>query len=97
MKNKLKIMPKTKIGKYSFWITLIGFVLIYANYWAAMAFRISTPPFFGVLPMIIILISGISSLTAIVKYKDHSIFLFLSLLIWLLSITFVAGELIFPH
>lgn len=95
--RKIYFMPRTSGGKKVLWVILICFILIYLQYWAAMIFNASIPPIVGLLPMIILLITGIFSLRTIIKYKDYSIFLFLSILIWLWSILFIIGEFIFSH
>jgi hypothetical protein len=96
MKN-MKFMSKTKLGKSSFWIIIASFVLLFIQYWIAMLLKINIPPFIGLIPMITIFASGIISLTAIIKYKDYTISIFISLLIFLWSIAFIVGELLIRH
>ena len=97
MKKKISIMPKTRIGKISFWLVVLGFVLVYAQYWTAMAFKISIPAPSGMLAMILIIIFGITSMISILKYRDYAILLFLTSLIGILGILFAIGEFLFPH
>ena len=97
IKKRFYILPKTKIGKISFWLVILSFIGIYLNYWIAMAARISMPPLLGILPLGILVICGITSFFAIIKYRDYAILLFLSALIGLLGILFVLGEFLFPH
>ena len=95
--KKVYFYPKTKFGKVSFWIVLVCFVGIYLQYWMAMATESSSPPIFGILLMIGLVICGITSIVSIIKYKDRAISLFLSSLVGILGILFLIGELVFPH
>jgi hypothetical protein len=94
-------MPKTRIGKWSFWVVVISFALVYVNYWTSMIlqsmginFRIMLP---GFLLMGVILIFGFLSFLSIVKYKDKSILLILTSILGLIGLAFTLGELFFPH
>lgn len=90
-------MPKTKIGKISFWLVVTGFVLMYMQYWIAMASGLSIPPVIGILPLGVIVICGIASIMSIVRYRDRAILLFLSSLLGILGVLFIIGEFVFPH
>jgi len=96
MKRKLHFMPKSKLGKWSFWIVVYCFASLYLNYWIAMVLEISIflPGFFV---MGLLVISGITNLISIIKYRDLAMSLFIGSLIGLLGILFVLGEFIFPH
>jgi hypothetical protein len=91
-------MPKTKIGKISFWMVIVAFIGIYLNYWLSMlsdgTWRIVMP---GFLMVGAVCICGIISIIAIVKYRDRAILLFLSSLLGILGIMFVLGEFLVPH
>jgi len=91
----MKFMPKTKIGKWSFWLAILGLVLMYSSYWIAIGFGISIPPVIGLLSIVFMLISGITSAVSIIKYKDRAISLFISLLIGLFAIFLILGEFLF--
>ena len=96
-KRRIHFLPKTKIGKVSFWIVIASFIGLYMQYWIAMAFRLSILPFIGLLPMVMLVVCGITSFIAILKYRDYAISLFLSALLGLFGVLFVIGEFVFPH
>jgi len=96
-KNKIYFLPKTKIGRISFWIVIVCFIGIYLQYWIAMATKSSILLFFGVSFMDALVTCGIISIVAIVKYRDYAILLFLSALIGIMGILFVLGEFLVPH
>ena len=89
-------MPKTKIGKISFWLTMLGIALVYIPYWLAMAFDMSFK-LTGFVAIGLLVIFGISSMVSIIKYKDRAILLFVSSLAGLFGILLVIGEFLFPH
>jgi hypothetical protein len=89
--------PKTKIGKFSFWVGISAFILVYVQYWLAMAFDVSIPILLGVLAMLCIVAAGVGSIIAITKYRDRTILLFVSALIGCLGMLFLLGEFLFPH
>lgn len=95
--KRFYFLPKTRIGKISFWIVIAAFIGIYLEYWIAMATKSSSPPFLEILFMGALVICGITSFIAIVKYRDYAISLFISALIGLLGILFIIGEFAFPH
>jgi len=88
--------PRTKIGKFSFWLGVSAFVLMYLQYWAAMLFQTSVfwP---GILVMVGILAAGVCSVVAFVKYKERGVLLLVPALIGCFGLLFVLGELFFPH
>ena len=51
----------------------------------------------GLLALECVVIAGITSTIAIIKYRDRAILLFVSALIGLMGLTFVLGEFLFPH
>ena len=96
-RKKIYLMPKTKIGKISFWLVMLGLALLFVPYWIAMAFKISMPPASGFLSIGLMVIFGITSVVAIIKNKDKAILLFVSALFGLFGIFFVLGEFLVPH
>ena len=97
-------MPKTKIGKISFWICISAFVLLFSQYWLSMlfsnncvgdlcpdpgGFSILVKVVPGILAIALILITCVTSLIAIVKYHDRAILLFLPVLIGFMGIIFI--------
>jgi hypothetical protein len=95
--KKIHFLPQTIIGKISFWLVIISLIGLYLQYWIAIASGLSIPPILGLLPMGLLIICGITSIVAIIKYMDKAILLFLSALLGILGILFVIAELIFPH
>jgi len=93
----MKWMPKTKIGKYSFWLTMLGIALLFVPYWLSMIFNSSSILSPAMLSILFIITFGILSIVSIFKYKDKCIVLFISGLFGLFGIFLVIGELIFPH
>jgi hypothetical protein len=93
----MRWFPKSKIGKISFWVGVAAFILMYLQYWVAMAFQVSIPIPMGIVVMLCICASGIGAIVALTKYKDRAIFVWLSLLVGLFGFVFVAGEFLFPH
>ncbi|MEK6906213.1 MAG: hypothetical protein AABW81_01180 [Nanoarchaeota archaeon] len=93
----MRFFPKTGIGKISFYLAVIGLILIFVPYWIAMAFKISMPPVSGFLSVGLIIISGVTSVVSITKYKDRVIALFISALIGLFEVILVFGKFLFAH
>ena len=89
-------LPKTKIGKISFWIGISAFVLVYLQYWIAMIFQASISPWIGLVPMACELGAGIGSFIAIIKYRERAILIFVTAIIGVLGLLFVMGELLLP-
>ncbi len=89
--------PNSRIGKISFWVGVAAFVLMYAQYWFAMATSLSIPVPLGIVVIVCICAAGIGSVVALTKYRDRAILLFLSALIGLFGFVFVLGEFLFPH
>ncbi|MDP1694731.1 MAG: hypothetical protein Q8L34_04285 [Candidatus Woesearchaeota archaeon] len=111
-KKKFYWLPKTRLGKISFYVCISAFVIIYLQYGISIIipnrcdangcpdpvgveFLIRVIP--GVLAMAIVLITGITSIISIVKYRDRAIVLFVSAFIGLLGLLFVLGEFLIPH
>jgi hypothetical protein len=89
--------PKTNIGKWSFWLTLLGLVTMYLQYWIAMATNGSSPIWLGLSSIALLVIFGISSIVSIAKFNDRAILLFFTSLFGLFGIFMILGEFIFPH
>jgi len=62
-----------------------------------MAFNTGIPPILGLIPVIAIFISGFFSIAALIKYKDYSFLLSLSILIWIFETIMLIGEFTAPH
>ena len=93
----MKLLPKTKIGKISFWLVMAGIALLYIPYWIAIITQSSSAISLGFLSIGLIIIFGITSAVAIVKYKDRAVLLFISAFFGLLGILLVLGEFLIPH
>ncbi|MFH1787363.1 MAG: hypothetical protein ABH811_01060 [archaeon] len=87
--------PKTKLGKISFWVTLVGF--INWNYLVVMIFGKSIPIPFGLTSIALMLIFGTISIILIIRNKDRAILLFLSALLGLFAWCMLIGDFLFPH
>jgi len=96
MKKRFYFYPKSKLGKISLWFVISPIILIYINYWIAMAFKISTPPVSGILLIAIIIFFGILSFISLIR-KDYAISLIITSILGLLAILLVIAEIIFPH
>jgi len=92
----MKWMPKTILGRISFWLVMVGIALLYIPYWIAMAFQISVPIPIGFVSIMLLVIFGITSIISIIK-KDRAVVLYISALFGLYGILVVVGEFIFPH
>lgn len=96
-KSRIHFFPKKRTGKLSVWLAFLGFILIYVQYWIAMALNISIRPFIGLIPLALMLVFGITSTVTILKNKDYAISLFIAALIGLLGLISILGEFLLPH
>jgi len=112
-KRRIYFYPRTKLGKISFWLVLIGIVVVYSQYWISLAIAGDNPDTslqyietglprilkiaFSLIALAAIIIGGLSSIISIIKYKERSIFSFISAIIGLLGILFLLGEFLVPH
>lgn len=93
----MKWIPKTRIGKLAFWMVMLGLALLFIPYWIAMILKTPITAPIGFLSVGLIVIFGITSAVAIIKYKDRAILLFISSLFGLLGILLILGEFLFTH
>lgn len=77
-------MPKTRIGKISFWVAVGAFISLYVN--ILNIFLLSS----------VMLVCGVTSIIAMTKYRDRAILLFVSALLGLAGLIFVLGVLFLP-
>lgn len=96
-KRKFYFLPKTRLGKWSAGLVLIGLLIMYSQYWIAMAFKISMPIPIGFLSVALILMFGITSIISILKYRDYAISLFVTSLLGIFGIILLLGEFLIPH
>lgn len=99
-------LPKTKLGKISLLLIIMGIVIFYIQYWLGILFPNPEPPIgldllIRILPgftaIVAICISGVTSIISIIKKKDRAILLFVSTIIGLLGFVLILGELLIPH
>src|SRR3989344_7140204 len=99
-------LPKTKLGKISLWVIILGIVIFYIQYWLGMLFPNPEPPvgldlLIRIIPVFVgiatICTSGVTSLISIIKKKDKAILLFISALMGLLGFVVILGELFIQH
>jgi hypothetical protein len=101
-KIKSKLLPKTMIGKISLGLSGLGIFLFFLTYAGVITADFgSTTPFLipltiAYLSLGLIMISGITSIVSIVRYKDKAILLFASASIGILGILLVLREVLFP-
>lgn len=87
---KVSFLPKTKTGLWGVILTAVFAILMAIK---IVAFLPIPTPALAVLGVI----GFVVSIIAVVKAKDRSILIFVSLLVGLLLTIFIAGEFIFPH
>lgn len=106
-KNKLKklFFPRTKFGKYSLILIILFFLFfMFMNFLILLGqrggknffsnLRLSIP---GLLAGVFGICSFFTGIISIIKSKERAILVFISTLIGLFILFFVAGEVIFPH
>lgn len=102
-------LPKTRIGKISFWTVILGIsIIIIMNIISNTAlcsvercelnqsWRIFTI-IISLLAIISIIGGGISSIVALTKYHDKAIILFFPIVLGLFGVLFVLGEIFIQH
>lgn len=114
--KQIYFLPRTKIGKISFWLAVSGvLIIIILNIISGLMQKndscdengicYSNPEglgrtiriIFSLLAMAAVCISFITTLIAIIKYKDYALLLIIPLLLGLMGIMFVLGEFLVPH
>lgn len=76
---------------------MVGIIIMFSIYWAALVRELRIPIPFGFTSVILILIFGTTSIVLIIRNKDRAILLFLSALLGLFAWFIVMGEFLFPH
>ncbi len=89
--------PKTRLGKISFWGTVVGVLMMFSPSWASLLRQLNIPIPFGFTSVILNLVFGTISMVLIIRNKDRAILLFLSALLGLFAWFMLIGELLFPH
>ena len=75
----------------------VGLTLLFFQYWMAIIFKLTVPPPFGFLSIILITVFGITSFVTIVRHKEMAISLFISSFFGLCGIVLLLGEFLLPH
>ena len=102
---KVKILPNSKIGKWTVWLILLFFKFLIIFFFFIYIGERGGETFFSnlylTIPFLIAVTFGVSALftglVSIFKENDHCITIYLSIAIGLFILIFVLGELIFPH
>lgn len=98
--------PKTKLGKISLVLAILGIFIFYIQYWLGMLFPNPEPSIgldllIRILPgftaIIAICTSGVTSIISITKKKDRAVLLFITTIIGLLGFALIIGEFLFEH
>lgn len=98
-------MPKTLLGKWSMKL-LFGFFVFFGFFWLMiLAGQRGGMGFFSnlylAIPALLTAVSGVGAfltgIVSIIKFKERSVFVFISTLIGVLVTLFVTGEVLFPH
>jgi len=101
----ITVLPKTCLGKWSIWL-IIAFIVLLTSFQILVASgQRGGDTFFGNLalsiPMLIAGIVGISAffigIVGIIKSRERSVLVFISVIIGLFILLFVLGEFLFPH
>ena len=102
---KVKILPYSKIGKWSVWLILLFFKFLTIFFFFIYIGESGGETFFSnlylTIPFLIAVSSGIlaffTGLFSIFKTKDHCLTIYFSIVIGLFVLIFILGEIIFPH
>jgi hypothetical protein len=109
---KVNLIPKTKLGKWSIGL-IIAMPILYSigtsftdSLYKSVPAGESIPKDIVARPalaltmlsgMIVGILAFIAGLLAIIKKKERSVLVYISTLIGMLHIFFLAGEILFPH
>lgn len=91
---KIQLWSETKTGKWAASLTLIFIIFIVLKFMNVAIIRL---PFPTPLIAVIGVVGFIMGVISIIKNKDRSLLVLLSILIGLLIIFWVAAEIAFPH
>ena len=103
--KKIYLLPKTSLGKLSIGLIIAFFLLLILTMFIVSTGQTGGETIFDNLfisiPMISAAISAIASffigIISIIKKKERSIIVYISILIGLLVLWFVIGEILVPH
>ncbi len=97
----MTILPKTRLGKWSFWLAIVFVVLMIAPWFLSRIISETIGIPFGFSFGILSILSGIAALvTGIIstlKQKERSILVFLAIVIGFFALVFIIGEFVVPH
>lgn len=95
--------PSTRLGWWSIALAVVFVVLSVVNSAVFMRLTVDAPwrqtilPFYGIAMMACGLAAGIVGLLALVRQHEHSLFVWLALVVGLGTIVFLVGEFLVPH
>ncbi len=97
----MTILPKTRLGKWSFWLAIVFVVLMMAPWFLSRIISETVGIPFGFSFGMLSILSGIAALvTGIIstlKRKERSILVFLAIIIGFFALVFIIGEFVVPH
>jgi tellurite resistance protein TehA-like permease len=102
----LTLLPKTKLGKWSLGLIIAGLVL-YGIFFIVVSLGYRGGETFGIKdvipasPMILMVLAAIASMVvgiiSVIKSKERSIIVFITIVIGLFALALVVGEFVVPH
>ncbi len=97
----MTILPKTRLGKWSFWLAIAFVVLMMAPWFLSRIISQTIGIPFGFSFGMLSILSGIAALvTGIIstlKQKERSLLVFLAIIIGFFALVFIIGEFVVPH
>ncbi len=97
----MTILPKTVLGKWSFYLAIAFVVLMIAPWFLSRIISEAIGIPFGFSFGMLSILSGIAALvTGIIstlKQKERSILVFLAIIIGFFALVFIIGEFVIPH
>jgi hypothetical protein len=97
----MTILPKTKLGKWSFGLAIAFVVLMTAPWFLSRIISETIGiPFgfsFGTLSILSGIAALVTGLISTLQYKERSLLVFLSILIGLFALVVIIAEFVVPH
>lgn len=98
-----RALPRTPLGWWAVGITATHLVLIIINTFVFMPGAIAIParqtllPYYGIIMMLTGFAGGVVGLLAILRQRERSWLVWLTILPALMTVTFLLGEFLVPH
>ncbi|MBE0447568.1 MAG: hypothetical protein IBX64_05645 [Actinobacteria bacterium] len=95
--------PSTKLGRWSVMLAAAFVALFIINATVFMPSAVTVPwrqvvlPFFGIVILSCGLAAGITGLVAVIRCRERSLLVWLTILPGLMVLAFVLGEFLIPH